>query len=119
SYCRDLIDTSRLLDLYALLGVPLHVTLGYPSNSGADPQASAGLAVAAGYCVGIDAAAQARWTSDVAELAICKPFVRGVRWAHLTDAAPHVFPHCGLVDASGQVKPALTPLGELRRKHLM
>ena len=31
SYCRDLLETSRILDLYALLGVPLRVTLGYPS----------------------------------------------------------------------------------------
>src|SRR5256714_4421925 len=34
SYCRDLMDTSRLLDLYSLLGLPLRVTLGYPSAEG-------------------------------------------------------------------------------------
>src|SRR5262249_22561867 len=36
SYCRDLLDTSRLLDLYSLLGVPLRVTLGYPAAQTAD-----------------------------------------------------------------------------------
>src|SRR5262249_11243917 len=37
SYGRDPLDTSRLLDLYALLGVPLHVTLGYPAGAQTDP----------------------------------------------------------------------------------
>ena len=45
SYCRDALDTSRLLDLYALLGVPLRVTLGYPSADGSDPDADPELAV--------------------------------------------------------------------------
>src|SRR5262249_31401109 len=39
SYCRDRLDASRLLDLYSLLGVPLRVTLGYPSGSGVDADA--------------------------------------------------------------------------------
>ena len=32
SYCRDLLDASRLIDLYSLLGLPLHITLGLPSS---------------------------------------------------------------------------------------
>src|SRR5206468_1482903 len=39
SYCRDLLETSRLLDLYALLGVPLRVTMAYPSANTSDPKA--------------------------------------------------------------------------------
>ena len=38
SYCRDLLEMSRLLDLYALLGVPLRVTLGYPSSAQTRPR---------------------------------------------------------------------------------
>src|SRR5262249_45821900 len=30
SYCRDLLEASRVLDLYALLGVPIQALLGYP-----------------------------------------------------------------------------------------
>src|SRR5262249_30144456 len=48
SYCRDLLDLSRLLDLYALLGVPLQVTLGYPSTGQSDPDADPELSVGAG-----------------------------------------------------------------------
>ena len=34
------------------------------------------------------------------------------------DAEPHLFPHCGLVDAQGQPRPALARLRALREAHL-
>ena len=37
SYCRDLLDASRVLDLYAMLGTPLQVSLAYPVGGGAGP----------------------------------------------------------------------------------
>src|SRR5262249_4343845 len=48
SYCRDLLETSRLLDMYALIGVDLQVTLGYPSSDKSDPEADPELLVGAG-----------------------------------------------------------------------
>src|SRR6516162_3188987 len=48
SYCRDLLDTSRLLDMYALLGLPLRLTLGYPSSSSPDALADPDFRVDAG-----------------------------------------------------------------------
>ncbi len=119
SYCRDLLETSRLLDLYALLGVPLHVTLGYPSGDKADPDADPEVRVTGGrWHAGFTPADQADWGAAFVSLALCKPFVQGVRWAHFSDAEPHQFPFCGLVDARGQPKPALHVLRELREKHL-
>jgi hypothetical protein len=119
SYCRDLLETSRILDLYALLGVPLRVTLGYPSSDASDPDADPELRVAAGrWHGGFDPTTQAEWVEAYSSLAICKPFVQGVQWVQLSDAGPHAFPHCGLLDASGQSKPALQQLRELRQKHL-
>ena len=44
SYCRDLLETSRILDLYALLGLPLRVTLGYPSSAAARSAGRSGYA---------------------------------------------------------------------------
>jgi hypothetical protein len=119
SYCRDLLEASRLLDLYALLGVPLRVTLGYPSSDAADPDADPEMAVSAGrWRGGYTPAVQAEWAEAFAALAVCKPFVQGVQWAHFSDAGPHQFPHCGLLDAGGKPKPALAKLRELREKHL-
>jgi hypothetical protein len=119
SYCRDLLDTSRLIDLYALLGVPLRITLGYPSSDGPDPDADPDYRIDAGRWRGLLAPeAQADWADAFAGLALCKPSVQGVFWTHFNDAEPHQFPHCGLLDTGGAVKPALTRLRTLREKHL-
>jgi hypothetical protein len=119
SYCRDVLETSRLIDLYSLLGVPLRVTLGYPSAEGLDPHADAELAVAGGYWPGgWNPQAQAEWAEACAGLTLCKPTVRGVQWVHWSDADPHQFPRCGLVDSQRHPKPALQRLQALREKHL-
>ena len=99
SYCRDLLDASRLLDLYALLGVPIQATLGYPSSATATEMSCQDQRVNLGNWRGAHSEiAQADWAAVFAGLALCKPFVRTVQWAHWSDAEPHQFPHCGLVN---------------------
>jgi hypothetical protein len=119
SYCRDLLETSRLIDLYALLGVPLRVTLGYPSSQGPDPDADPDYRLDAGHWrQPISETLQADWTEAFARLALCKPSVQAVQWTQLSDAEPHQFPHCGLVNSKGTPKPAFERLKLLRSKHL-
>jgi hypothetical protein len=119
SYCRDLLEVSRLIDLYTLLGVPLQVTLAYPAASTLDERADPELDVGAGYWrQGFRPEGQADWTSTFAALALCKPSVRSVQWAHFADTDPHQFPHCGLADGEGTLRPALQCLRELREQHL-
>jgi Glycosyl hydrolase family 10 len=119
TYCRDLLDVSRLIDLYGQLGVPLQITLGLPSDAGPDDMASAEMQVDAGrWGDGFTPQMQARWATAVGALAVCKPAVRSVQWVHLSDAEPHLFPACGLVDAQGNLKPALESLRQLRSGHL-
>jgi hypothetical protein len=119
SYCRDTLDASRIMDLYALLGVPLHVTLGYPSAGGSDDLADPDQRAQGGYWrTGFAPEAQADWVKLFAALAVCKPYVRCVRWPHFSDAQPHGDPHCGLLDGAGRAKPALGILRQLREAHL-
>jgi hypothetical protein len=119
SYCRDLLEISRLLDLYVLLGVPLRATLGYPCSSQADANADPNLHVAGGHWgKGFSTEAQAAWAAEVAALLLCKRGVQGIQWAHFRDGEPHQFPNCGLVDGHDQPKPALQKLRELRETHL-
>ncbi len=119
SYCRDLLEISRLLDLYALLGVPLYVTLGYPSSANADADADPDLRVEGGrWGNGFSTEVQAAWAAEVTPLALCKPYVQGVQWAHFRDAEPHQFPHCGLADRRDNLKPAMQKIRELREAHL-
>jgi hypothetical protein len=119
SYCRDALELSRLLDLYALLGVPLHVTLGYPSSPLSDPEGDPELSTGAGYWQsGFSPETQLAWAESLATLAMCKPFVQGVHWAHLSDNENHVFPNCGLIDRVGTAKPTMQFLRSLRETHL-
>jgi hypothetical protein len=119
SYCRDLLNVSRMLDLYTILGVPLRVTLGYPSSDAPDSGANPEVKVAAGsWRHGFSVESQADWASSYVALALCKPSVRGVQWMHLSDAEPHLFPHCGLFDAQNKPKPVLERLRRLREEHL-
>jgi hypothetical protein len=119
SYCRDLIGVSRLIDLYTILGVPLRITMGYPSASGPDAKAHSDAKVSAGsWGRGYSPDAQKEWAADFVALALCKPSVRGVQWVHLSDAQPHLFPHCGLFDEQDQPKQAVQSLRDLRERHL-
>ena len=119
TYCRDRLDIARLLDLYALLGVPLHVTLGYPSSDKADDMADADFNTGAGaWRRGFSPELQADWANAFGRLAVSKPYVRAVQWIHWADAEPHLFPHCGLVDSKGNIKPALSRLQAIREEFL-
>jgi hypothetical protein len=119
SYCRDLLETSRVLDLYALLGVPIQATLGYPSSSVATEHADPDQRINLGYWrAGYFEETQADWAASFAALALCKPYVRTVQWSHWSDAQPHAFPNCGLVDDQGREKASLQALTKLRSEHL-
>jgi hypothetical protein len=119
SYCRDLLELSRLLDMYSLLGVPLHVTLGYPAGRAHDSKADPSFRTAAGYWRrDFDPQIQAEWAAEFVALALCKPQVRSVQWAHFSDAESHQFPNCGLVDAGNKPRLALDRLRALRESHL-
>jgi hypothetical protein len=119
SYLRDTLEISRLLDLYALLGLPLRVTLSCPSGTQADNLAPDYQVEIRGTKPDWSLEQQAHWARQVAALAGCKPVVEGVSWSHWTDAAPHIFPHCGLLDADGNAKPALVELQRIRDAYLV
>jgi hypothetical protein len=119
SYCRDALNASQLLDLYGVLGVPVHVSLAYPSAGTTDAKADTDEEVAAaGRWRDFTPDAQADWAATFASLALCKSFVAGVYWDHLSDAETHRIPHAGLVDAGGAIKPAFDRLRQLRDEHL-
>jgi hypothetical protein len=119
TYCRDVLEASRLLDLFGLLGVPLHVSLGYPSSAKADPMVDADAATTnGGYWRDFSLSAQAEWVDAFSGLAVCKSYVAAVTWDHLSDAEAHRLPNAGLVDARGAIKPAFDRLRALREDYL-
>ena len=108
SHLRDLLDFSRLLDLYALLNYPLSITIAIPSSAAPDPQADPNVHVEKDQWPGppgeaSQASIAARWIA----LAAAKPFVRSVTWRQLDDSAAHLYPHAGLIRPDGTPKPLL------------
>jgi len=119
SYCRHSLDFSRIIDLYSYLGIPLLLTVGYPSDSQTDPIADKEPRATAGYWhSGFSSECQAEWVDQFVSLGLAKPMVRGVMWSDFDDGLPHQFPHVGLVDAQGNPRPALQRMLDLRREHL-
>jgi hypothetical protein len=109
-----------LLDLYVLLGVPLYVTMGYPSaQQPPDANGNGDLCPRGGHWgTGYTPEDQADWVRTFGRLILCKPYVQGVIWSHWDDRAPHQFPYCGLIDSQGRPKPALEHMRLMRAEHL-
>jgi hypothetical protein len=119
SHVRDLLDFSRMLDLYALLNYPLYLTIAMPSSVADDPQAEANVKVEADQWPGpLTDAGQAAIASKWIALAVAKPFVRSVTWKQLDDSKPHLYPHGGLVRPNRTFKPLLEWLRTFRADHL-
>ena len=117
SWWRDRLDISRMLDLYALLSIPMRVSLGCPSKAGIDPKADADMEAEIGEDIWTPEF-QATWAEHVTALALCKPYLVGANWCEASDVVPHSFPWCGLLNAEGQAKPALDRLVALRTQYL-
>ena len=119
SLSRDLLDFSRLIDTWSTLGLPLHVTLAFPSAAAHDPLANVDLEVESPlWKRPWSEASQAEWIDLYLPLLIAKPAVTGVFWNHLSDATPHIFPNAGLIDATGKVKPGLQSIARQRAAYL-
>lgn len=116
---RNLIDFSTMIDRWCGLGLPLQVTLAFPSGDGPDPQANSDLEVdRAAWKKNWSPEAQAEWIDMLLPLLIAKPAVAGIYWAHFSDATPHTFPHSGLIALDGTPKPALQHVIDYRQTHL-
>jgi hypothetical protein len=119
SHLRDLLEFSRLLDLYALLNYPLYVSIAMPSSIADDPQADINVKVEGDQWPGeLTDAGQAAIASKWIALAVAKPFVRSVTWRQLDDSKPHLYPWAGLVRPNRTFKPLVEWLRSFRADYL-
>lgn len=106
---RDLLDVSRLIDLWSTLGVPIYVTLIYPATSQGDPKASSRIKVVGDqWRVPWSDESQAEWIDQVLPVLLAKQAIVGVFWSHLSDAQPHYYPNAGFIRHDGTVRPSLS-----------
>lgn len=119
SHLRDTFEFSRLLDLYSLLNLPLHVSLAFPSAAANDPKAAKGMKVESSQWPGaIDEAAQRAWGAEWTALAVAKPFVKSVTWLQAADSAKHLYPNAGLFRPDDTPKPLLNWMKSFRSRFL-
>lgn len=117
SRLRDFIEVSRMLDLYALFGVPLTLYASMPSTVQMAARQDGSYSV-------IDDGnpwspeMQAAWATRFLGLAACKPYTLSVSWTHWSDAADPLFPHGGLIDEHGKPKPVLAAIQQFKQDHI-
>jgi hypothetical protein len=112
---RDLLEFSRQLDYWSILGVPLFLSLCAPSSGQDDPLAVRPVRV---WPEGWDARAQQSWINRHVPMFLSKSYVEGILWNQLRDGEPHELPHGGLFDLGRVPKPALRQLASLRKAYL-
>ena len=116
---RDLLAISRHLDRWSLIGLPLIVYLTMPSSGEPDAQAEGPSRVVPRYAENASPPAMDQSLArHLVPLLLTKPALHAVVWNQWSDAQPHEFPHSGLLDQSGQAKPLLAQLSDMRRKLL-
>ena len=116
---RDQLEFSRLLDLWSYLGLPLYVTLTFPTSDDEDKLAfSEAKPIPDGMRDGWNPLAQRAWVEKLVPLILAKRSVAGVMWKQLFDKDRHEFPHGGLFNGEGRPKPALATLATMRKYHL-
>ena len=110
---RDLLDFSRLIDLWSGLEIPLQITLAFPSSSQPDSNATSGIGIGPdGWKSPWSEQAQAEWVDLYLPLLLAKQSVVGVYWTHFSDQFPHELPNAGLVHTDGTSKAALSRIIE-------
>ncbi len=115
SFCRDMLETSRLLDIYSSLGMPITVSLGYPSISAPEDVSDSTF----GNWKGPKSLeTQADWAESFTSLLLSKRYIQAVQWVRLSDDMESPFPNCGLFDANWEAKPALACMEKIRKMHL-
>ncbi len=107
---RDLLSISRLIDLWSILGIPLHVTLAVPSTTGSDLLATSHYQVCDRPGRVWTPEKQSLWLQQLVALLKAKHSVAGIFLSTFSDQQPHRYPHAGLLDANGQRKPAFQQL---------
>jgi Glycosyl hydrolase family 10 len=114
---RDCIEVSRLIDRWTSLGHPLMVSITAPSNFSADPKArDTAKPITDKLGDYPSPSSQTQIIEQIVSVLLAKSSVQALFWNQWSDTDPHDFPHSGLIDVAGRLKPSLRILSDLRRR---
>ena len=111
---RSTVDFGQMIDRWATLGMPMLVQLSAPGGKGVSTAQAPNevLEYAAGNRNYADD--QLRIARPLIETLLAKHIVHGIVWEGWCDQDPHVMPHSGLIDHTGQRRPLLDYLAQVR-----
>lgn len=115
---RDPLEISRLIDRWALLGLPLMLTLTIPSGGLPDTLATGNRQTVSQWKNKEQQGDIKDNAEKILQLLIAKQSVHAVIFNQATDQIPHEFPHGGLWDCQGKPKSILTHAARLRQQYL-
>lgn len=118
---RDLFAISSMIDRFANLGKPVHITaVQVPSQNASDPtDAWSGMVDprrGGQWHEAWSERLQADWLRAFYQVALSKPFVESVTWRDLADLPGHYLPYGGLLRGDLSPKPAYEALLEFRQE---
>ncbi len=116
---RDPIAINQQIDRWSMFGLPLIVTLTAPSAAGEDVAALAKCKCLGGRAGTPDLGSQCEIAQRLVPMLLAKQSVQGIFWNQLNDARPHDYPHGGLIDGAGNIKPVVGALATIRQQHLV
>jgi endo-1,4-beta-xylanase len=111
-HIRDMMQISALLDLFALIGKPVHITeVEVPSKSSHESKngSEAGF-----WHQEWNELLQAQWIKQFYKIVLSKPFVDTITYSHLTDDECNTIPNSGLLTKDLKPKKAFEVLKKMR-----
>jgi hypothetical protein len=120
-YVRDIFQISSMLDRFAVLGKPLHLTgIQVPSAITSDPRDAWGgerpIAAAGAWHEDWSEEVQRAWLRRVYNVAMSKPFIEVITWRDLGDSGNHHMPHGGLLTCDAAPKSAFKEMLAIRKE---
>jgi len=110
-HIRDMLQISAVLDYFGAVGKPLYVTEVEVPAANHDQAAMAGL-----WRGPWDPQRQGLWLEQFYKVALSKPFIDTVSYAHFVDTENSELAHSGLFDAQLKPKPAIEALHKLQEQ---
>lgn len=118
-YVRDMFQVSAMLDQFAKLNKPLHITAAQVPSAPIPLKADAADAGDGGsWHGGWSEATQAEWLRRFIEVAFSKPFIESVAWQTFADRADQEIPFGGLLRNDLAPKEAYRELQAVRKELL-
>jgi len=119
---RDLIEVSKQIDRWAMLGIPLMVYLSTPTESSQGQGTRVADWLTGGQQQPVESPNQCLGfvpPDTLVQLLLSKPSIHAVIWDQLSDQIPTDTPASGMWDIQGNPKLLLQQITELRQRFLM